>query len=375
MIDEMEAIVLDAGSGVCKAGFAGDDSPHSVFASVVGRPKYQELVVGFDHKDYFVGDEALCSKGIFKLTHPVNHGIVVNWDDMEKIWHYAFYVRLRVDPAEHPVLLTEPPLNPKANGERMQQIMFETFNVPAMYISIQAVLALYSNGRATGTVLDSGAGVTHVVPIYEGYSLPHAIKRIDIAGRDLDKYLAILLTERGYSFTTSAELEIVRDIKETHCYVAHDFEKEMQSCAKEGTEVNYQLPDGNSITLASERLRCPEALFKPSLIGKESMGVHELVFSAIMNCDIDIRKDLFLNICLSGGNTMIPGIAKRLKKELLLLVPEKLEIKIIASPEREYAVWQGGSILANLHMFQQMWITQEEYDEVPLHRFGRRKRF
>lgn len=360
-----QPLVIDNGSGMCKAGFAGDEAPRSVFPCILGRPKHENVMVGVEESEIYIGDEAQCKRGVMQIKYPIEHGIVTNWDDMEKIWHYTFYNELRVNVEEHPVLLTEAPVNPKRNREKMIEIMFERFQVPKVQVSVQAVLALYASGRTTGCILDSGDGVTHTVPIYEGFCIPHAIQRLNLAGRDLTDYMMKIVSERGYSFTTSAEREIIRDLKEQLTYVALDYQEEMKTTQESLLkERSFELPDGKSIIVGNERFRCPEVLFNPVMIGSESEGIHKMIFNTIMNCDIDLRKDLFYNIVLSGGTTMFPGINERLTKELDILTPPSSTVKVVTPPERKYSVWIGGSILASLNTFQEKWYTRDDYDEL-----------
>ncbi|XP_060611901.2 actin-3-like [Anolis sagrei] len=341
----------------CKAGFAGHDYPSVVFPSVVGRSNGAE-------KDFFVGTEAQTKRDILTLEYPVENGYVINWDNMEKIWHHTFYNELQVAPEEHPVLLTERPLNFKQSQEKMTQIMFETFNTPAMYVAIQPVLSLYASSRTTGVVLNIRNNYGEIVPIHEGRILPRSLFRFFMCGQDLTDYLLKLLMERGYSFTSEARRGIVRDIKEKLCYVALDFDQEMATAASSSSlEKSYEMPDGKVITIGNERFRCPEALFQPLLMEQETGGTHGGLWETIRHCDIDLRPYLYANTVLAGGSTMFPGFVERMHSEMTAVAPKNMKINIIDPPEHKNSVWIGGSRLASLSTFRHMCISKEEYDE------------
>ncbi|XP_028922218.1 actin-85C-like [Ornithorhynchus anatinus] len=359
---DVPAVIFDNGSGLCKAGIAGDNVPRSVITAIVGRSKVRATMLEAGQKDYYVGEEAQSKRGVLSLNYPIDHGIVTSWDDMERIWRHVYQCELKIRASEQPVLLTEAPLNPLKNREKMTEIMFEGFSVPAMHVAVQAALALYASARTTGVVADSGDGVTHTVPIYEGYCLPHAVCRLDLAGRDITEYFMRLLLEGGYSFVSTAEREIVRDIKEKLCYVALDPASAMKRKPREILK-EYKLPDGNIISIGNQLFRAPEALFVPAHLGLEAPGVHRMIFNSIMKCDMDVRRNLYSNILLSGGSTLFRGLDERVLKEMQAQAPREMPVRIIAPPERKYCVWIGASILACLSSFRPMWVTLEDYKD------------
>ncbi|KAK3093370.1 hypothetical protein FSP39_014680 [Pinctada imbricata] len=228
----------------------------------------------------------------------------------------------------------------------------------------------------TGVVVDSGDGVTHICPVYEGFALPHLTRRLDIAGRDITRYLIKLLLLRGYAFNHSADFETVRMMKEKLCYVGYDIEQE-QKLALETTVLveQYTLPDGRVIKVGGERFEAPEALFQPHLINVDGVGVAELLFNTIQAADIDTRPDFYKHIVLSGGSTMYPGLPSRLEREIKQLYLErvlkgdttnlsKFRIRIEDPPRRKHMVFLGGAVLADIMKDKDsFWMTRAEYEE------------
>eukprot|EP00747_Dinoflagellata_sp_TGD_P179675 gnl/TRDRNA2_/TRDRNA2_30870_c0_seq1.p1 gnl/TRDRNA2_/TRDRNA2_30870_c0~~gnl/TRDRNA2_/TRDRNA2_30870_c0_seq1.p1 ORF type:complete len:388 (-),score=65.87 gnl/TRDRNA2_/TRDRNA2_30870_c0_seq1:78-1196(-) len=359
--EDAAAVVIDSGGFECKAGFSGDDAPKVVFPALVGRPRVASALQVQDAHDASVGLEAQARRGILSLRYPMHHGVVVDWEDMERIWNYMFHKELRVAPEEHPVLLTEAPLNPKVNRERLVEVFFEKFSVPAMYVAIQGVLSLYASGRTTGLALDVGDGLAHTVPVFDGYAFPHGILRLELAGRELTEFMVQELSQRGCKLQTTAEREIAREVKDKLSYVAIDYEAELRANRRPRP---YELPDGTQIFVGDEAFRVPEVLFRPSLLGRDGVGVHEFVSQSVAQCDIDVRRELYGNIVLSGGTTMTSGFVDRFSKELSSLTPASSKGKVVAPPERKYSPWIGGSVLSALSTFRGLWITRQEYAEV-----------
>ncbi|XP_007947518.1 actin-like [Orycteropus afer afer] len=321
-------LVCDFGSGVSKVGFAGMEAPLVVFPTVLGKLRHDNVLVGMEEKDWFIGAETQTNPGKLVLQRPISRATVTNWDHMEKVWHHAFYQMLRVAPEHHPLLLTEPPLTPSAHRERVSEIMFETFNVPALYLANQGVLSLYASGRTTGTTIESGEGMTYFVPITDGCPLHQSTMQLDVAGQDLTLHFLQLLTNSGHQFVSSADQECARDVKEKSCYVALDFEKELAKAESPAFKRTYQLPDGQELDIGKERFVCPEALFNTGLIGRTSQGVHMVASRSIFSCDPALRKSLFGNILLSGGTGCCSGLRSRLQREVAAVVSPTIVVKL-----------------------------------------------
>ncbi|RKP11143.1 actin family [Thamnocephalis sphaerospora] len=378
-MDASKTLVVDNGTGFAKVGYAGSNFPEYVFPSVVGRPilRAEEKIGNVEVKDIMVGDEAAALRSILQMSYPMENGIVKNWEDMRHVWDYTFNEKLRVDTKDAKILLTEPPMNPLKNREKMAEVMFEEYGFQGVYVAIQAVLTLYAQGLLTGVVIDSGDGVTHIVPVYDGYAMPHVTRRLDVAGRDVTRYLIKLLLLRGYAFNRTADFETIRQIKEKLCYVSYDLGLD-QKLANETTVLveNYTLPDGRVIKVGSERFEAPECLFQPELIDVESPGMAELLYNTIQSADIDIRADLYKHIVLSGGSTMYPGLPSRLEKEVKQLYLthtlngdierlKKFKVHIEDPPRRKHMVFLGGAVLADLMKDRDsFWVTRQEWEEM-----------
>jgi len=257
--------------------------------------------------------------------------------------------------------MTEAPLNRRRNRDQIAEIFFETIRSPALFFSPPSVLSLYASGRTTGVVLDVGEGVTHAVPVYEGFALQHSVSRSNVAGRDVTKYLQLQLRKAGVNFTTTAEADLTKSMKEEVCFLfptAQATEKmEKESSTK------YQLPDGQVITLSSERCESPNVLFDPSLFGSEEPGAAEILVSSIMKSDIDLRSKLFSQIVVAGGSSLTEGFGDRLLNEVRQLSPTHTRIRISVPPERLYSSYAGASILASLATFKDLWVSRAEYEE------------
>ena len=364
--NKIRPVVIDNGTVFSKIGFAGEDQPRAIIQTLPRNPiKIKPSASQVTLIEKKPPPKTIREKGFLEGVSPMKGGVIKDWNAMERFWEYCFYKMLKINPTDHPVILTETALNTKENKNKIMEIMFEVFNVPAIYIGMQAVLSLYATGRMTGCVINSGESVTDIVPICENYVNNQAIQKIELAGQDITKFLQKLMRQAGYPLITEQEKRVLIDIKENECYIAADFEEEI-TIAKDISKIQKEhlMPDGNKIIVGIERFTAPECIFNPSIMGKELPPLHEALYEAIIQSDIHYRKELFNNIILSGGNTLFSGFKERISMELRKLIPESSNIKIIAPEDRMITTWYGGSLLAALPSFKNLTIKKQQYYEL-----------
>ena len=402
------AIVIDNGTGYTKMGYAGNTVPQFIIPSSIatregggdGATKRFHTAAnasrgGIDDLDFYIGDEASGPDAVgYAARWPVRHGIVEDWDLMEKYWEQCIFRYLRADPEEHYFLLTEPPLNPPENREYTAEIMFESFNVPGLYIVVQAVLALCASWTdskvertLTGCVIDSGDGVTHVIPVADGYAIGSCIKHIPIAGRDITYFIQQLLRDREPSIPPEQSLETAKQIKEQFCYVCPDIAKEFdkydtkpEKWVKLYEGINTVTKGRFNVDVGYERFLGPEVFFHPEFANPDFMTpLPEVVDNVIQECPIDVRRSLYKNVVLSGGSTMFKDFGRRLQRDVKVSVdarlrqaeelsqgqlkPQAVDVHVVSHPLQRYAVWFGGSMLATCPQFHAQCHTKKDYEE------------
>jgi actin-related protein 3 len=400
------AVVIDNGTGYTKMGFAKNVEPSHVVPTCVASTSGKTTtgatasaagsrMGAMDDLDFLIGDDALRASGSRDVTWPIRHGTVENWEAMEKFWEASLCRHMRCDPEDHYFLLTEPPLNPPENREYTAEIMFESFNVPGLYIGVQAVLALAASiaskkqsqyaSALTGTVIDIGDGVTHVIPVSDGYVLGGSIKSVPLAGRDLTTFVQYLMRERGERVPPESAMDVARRVKEDYCYVCKDIAKEFLQHERMPGEYIVQMhgvrgKTGETWTadVGYERFLAPEVFFQPEIYSSDYITpLPELVHQAIASSPIDTRRNLYGNIVLSGGSTMFKGFGKRIKRDVKRLVDNRIaavnkggtiaskdvEVEVVTHHMQRYAVWFGGSVLASTPGFYSSCHTKADYEE------------
>ena len=387
-------VIFDNGSGYSKIGLSGNPEPNYIIPTAIACREVNNVPVSrmqCEDLDYFIGNDAFRNQLSHNLSFPVREGQVNNWDEIERYWQRSIYSLMRVEPQEHNFLLTEPPMNPPENREKMAEIMFETFDVAGLYIGVQAVLALFGcnsykeSKSLTGTVIDSGDGVTHIIPIAHGYVISSCIKHIPIAGRDITKYIVKSLKDRKEPIHPEDLMDVSREIKEEFCYVCKNMDSEVKDFADPGSKkfrsykgIGKTTGTPLNIKVGTERFLGPEVFFSPEKLTKDWDKPLDLcVDTTIQNCPIDLRRDLYSNIVLSGGTTLFKNFNKRLGDEMQRRINERLtkyrensgkeptpiKCKISDFPTQRYAVWYGASQFASSANFKNVVHTREQYLE------------
>ena len=365
-------IIIDIGSGEIKAGFSGEEKPKVTFNNYFGEPKYKKIIRTFDNEskektEQYIGEDCDKYLGLIKLRYPVIHGSFENESDILTIFSHIF-TKLGLNSQEikeHPVLITEPILNPSKNREQITHTLVDNLGVPGIFFASQPLLSLFSTSATSGTVLESGEGVTQSCVVYEGYSIPSSYERYNYGGKDVTEFLRDLLKKKGYHFYNSTELKIINDIKENLCYLQINKRNDSYKKTNHIKSSPYYLPDGSNISIGEERILAPELLFNPEYTGKEYLGFTDMIISSINRIDIDLKKSSYENIWLSGGNTSFKELDGKLVNELKNKLGKDYRINIFENEKinPKYRCWVGGNIISTMEVFKTMWVTRYEWNE------------
>ena len=354
-------VVIDVGSGLVKAGFGGEDGPRSIFNTIVGTPKQVGLMVGMELKERYVGDDAISKYEIMNFSYPIQRGEVTDWDKFENLMHFLLYSEMKVVPEEVSILITESPRTSRENREKLTEILFETFNVKRLHIANSSMLGLFSYGKTSGLIVDSGFNITSTVPVYEGYPLSHASIRINIGGEDLSKnLLSMIQNNLDENYKDIKGRILADDIKEKLGYLLLNPDDD-----DDVKDVTYELPDGKKIELSKELYKANEILFSPNEENEKEKGllsIKNMVIDSINKCDNEIKNDIKENICLTGGTTLLKNFPEKLKNELSES-SEGTNFNLSAEQERLFSTWIGGSIVSSLDNFQFMWVNKKEHTD------------
>lgn len=366
-------IIIDLGSSEIKAGFSGEEKPKVIFKSYIGEPKYNKVFsalykVNQGKIEQYIGEDCFKNIGLLKLRHPINHGILSNEQDIMPLFNYI-YAKLGINTeeiSEHPLLITEPLLNPFSNREKIANALFDYLGIPSVFFASQPILSLFYNSSTSGIILESGEAVSQSCIVYEGYSLPNTYERYDYGGGDVTEYLRLLLKKKGYKLFHSNEYRLISDMKEKFCFFLPenknlDFDKVKQALNIKRS--NYYLPDGASVSLGDERIVASEILFKPELIGKEYLGLSDIILSSINKAEIQLRPKAFENIVLSGGNTAMRGLVDKMKDDIVKKSNKIVKINVNPVKEPQLSCWGGGNIISSLDIFKKMSVTKKEWNE------------
>ncbi|XP_041946157.1 actin-like [Alosa sapidissima] len=358
-LDNM-AIVIDPGSAYTKAGFSGEEHPRTVVRSTAGLPTYtpgESSRLGAFRGNRGPGTTTTTPA---PSPAPACDSLLGDWDALESLWGALLQDELGVCPQDHAILVSDCPLAPPVQRARLAELLFEGLGVPALYVSHAPLLSLYSYGLVTGLQVDAGASGTRVCPVYSGYCLPHAARGQPLGGAAFSAYLQQLLEQRGPGGGVSERRATLREAQSHSCYVAQDFERELQT----GSEVTeYRLPDGTTVALGNERFRSAELLFCPSLAGEPHPGVHILALSSVRDSAPQWQKQLLAHVALSGGTSLLPGFPERLQLELERLAPRGSRVIVHSAAHRHLAAWVGGAIMASLRSVRPLWVTSADYQE------------